>query len=214
MPTQSEEVFAPPRTTMVDVREVPRPVSLTASVRELRQRGFDILEETPHEVRATRRRLHPDLLTSICVVVWLRQVDHVDADCIEADSSALQTWAQSNVFRSSLPTRLTILGYLAESSTPSARALVARGPRMGFGRFRTVGIHDADGVHVFRGRRAFGLAFYPIVNFLQLTLLAPQPRPEPRVGWLWLLILAIGAMPLLLTALLIGRSLARAWGVW
>ena len=210
--SDTRETFAPPTSWRSESPTEPhRPASLVASAHELRERGFDILEQDARQLRAVRRQLHGDLLTRIQVVVWLKRVDTVDAATIQHDRADLDRWTDQSDFTSPFPTRLTLLGYLAERVTPDARAQIALGPRMGFGRFTSVGARDSEGVYVFRRRRLVGLAFFPLVNFLTLTLLAPQPGDEPRVVWVWALILTIGTLPLVGTALWILSVLSRTW---
>jgi len=190
----AEQPFAPPRAWRSAEGDFARPVSLRRSAEDLARRGFDVLHQDAHEVRAFRTRWHPELLTSIDVFVWLRRVDGLTATTIEADRERFADWIAARD-RPRYRSRMTVLAYHADAATPEARAMAQRGPRMGIGRFHGLGIADRDGDHAYRGVRLVGLGFYPLLNFLVRTTLRPRPEREPRVLWVWGLIVTTGLLP-------------------
>lgn len=205
------EPFAPLRSWADRAGDLTRPVRVADVRRDLEARGFDVPEATDDEVKAVRSQFHGELLTRIDTVVWVRRVDEVDEATIEADRERLVAWAREHVpnrFRS----RMTVLAYLAGTATPEARAIALAGPQVRSGRFDGIGIRDREGLYVFEGIRLRGLAFFPLLNFLVLTSLVPQPRPEPRIVWVWAFILTVGQIPLVATLGWIALMLARARG--
>ncbi len=205
--------FSPPRAGLGSAGDIARPVTQSDVRRDLEHRGFEVTAGEAGELRAVRTRFHGELLTRIDTVVWVRRIPVVDAETVRADRERLAEWVRENQlprFRS----RMTVLAYHADRSTAEARALALAGPTMRSGRFHGLGIRDRDGIHAFRSVRLRGLAFFPLLNFLVLTTLAPQQRPEPRVVWVWAIILTLGQLPLVVVLGWIALTLARARGWW
>lgn len=211
MVTAEADEFATPVSWRAESEGAIRPSGLPVSILELERRGFRVLESGEHGVRAVRRRFRGDLLTTVHVAVWLQKVPSLDGPQIMADAEALRVWA-GRLDRGRLTTKIHLLLYLTESTTPEARALAVQGPYIGWNRIDGLGIRDAEAVHAYRSVRLWGLAFFPIVNFLVTTLLSPQSRSEPRVWWVWVIIVVVGTLPLVGTLGWIGLTLLRARG--
>jgi hypothetical protein len=154
---------------------------LEAQRNELTQLGFRIVAEQPDRIVATTKRFHWEcMFTRVSYVVFVRRVEELTAQIIEADRNELQQTAKS-IDPSTLPRGLqkgtaVITAYVADRVSPDAQQLLDSKPKMRFAFFYIPSAVDQSTrlSHYFRSTPAWGAIYYSKFRYLISRLLTPQ----------------------------------------
>jgi hypothetical protein len=154
---------------------------LEAQRNELAQLGFRIVAETPDRIVATAKRFHWEcMFTRISYVVFVRRVEELTVQMIEADRAELQQTAKG-IDPSTLPRGLqkgtaVITAYVADRVTPDAQRMLENKPKMRFAFFYIPAALDQSTrlSHFIRGTPAWGAIYYSKFRYVISRLLTPQ----------------------------------------
>ncbi|PZD72267.1 hypothetical protein C1752_03854 [Acaryochloris thomasi RCC1774] len=189
---------------------------LDAQRSELERFNFEIVKDEPETLIALRQKWYPDcLLTKMTYVVFVRKVQHLSVDMMEADREQLQ--ANAKQLNPSLLPRgfqagvAVITIYIAERVDFEAQSLCKRKPKIRFAWFYLPAALEQSSSKVFYLKETpiWGFLYYGKFRYLIRRLLQPTDAPvqEPKsvVGVVFGLVL-VGYL-LLLAVLVLALSL-------
>ncbi len=164
-------------------------MSLDLQRSELERFQFQIVKDEPETLIGLRQKWYPDcLLTKITYVVFIRKVQHLSVDIIEADRDQLQTDAKQ-LNPSLLPRGFqagvaVITIYIADRVDFEAQSLCKQKPKIRFAWFYLPAALEQSSSKTFSLKETplWGFLYYSKFRYLIRRLLQPTDAPvqEPK----------------------------------
>lgn len=164
-------------------------MSLELQRSELKRFQFQIVKDEPETLIGLRQKWYPDcLLTKLTDVVFVRKVQHLSVDIIEADRDQLQTDAKQ-LNPSLLPRGFqagvaVITIYIADRVDFEAQSLCKQKPKIRFAWFYLPAALEQSSSKVFylKDTPMWGFIYYSKFRYLIRRLLQPTDAPvqEPK----------------------------------